>query len=120
MREDLGLDASKGHGFLLNNLGKCLTKCKRPKKAIELLESARDMAEKLADNDEPTDYKANIYTHLALAYNSLKDSENTPKKRWSSMDYAMSLKNMTIKIFRKFHQDTLETTDIYMNFLKTV
>ena len=79
MRENLGLDASEKYVYLLNNLGKCLTKGKRAKDAIELLESARDMAEKLAENDKPNVYKAKIYTSLAIAHNSLKDSENAVK-----------------------------------------
>ena len=87
MRENLGLDASKSHVFLLKNLGNCLTKCKRPNEAIELLESARDMAEKLAENDEPTDYKAKIYTSLAFAYNSLKDSEYAVKYAKKALEF---------------------------------
>ena len=87
MRENLGLDASKSHVFLLNNLGKCSTKCKRPNEAIELLKSACDMAEKLAENDEPTDYKAKIYTSLAFAYNSLQDSENAVKYAKKALEF---------------------------------
>ena len=87
MRENLGLDASKSHVFLLKNLGNCLTKCKRPNEAIELLESARDMAEKLAENDQPTDYKAKIYTSLAFAYNSLQDSENAVKYAKKALEF---------------------------------
>ena len=80
MRENLGLDASKSHVFLLKNLGNCLMKCKRPNEAIELLESARDMAEKLAENDEPNDYKAKMYTSLAIAHNSLKKTSKNAVK----------------------------------------
>ena len=88
MRENLGLHTSKRHVFLLNNLGKCLTKCKRPNEAIELLESARDMAEKLAENDKPNDYKAKIYTSLAFAHNSLKkDSENAVKCAKKALEF---------------------------------
>ncbi len=88
MRENLGLDASKSHVFLLKNIGSCLTKCKRPNEAIEPLESARDMAEKLAENDEPTDYKAKVYTSLAFAYNSLKkDSENAVKYAKKALEF---------------------------------
>ena len=80
MRENLGLDTSKRHVFLLNNLGKCLTECTRPNEAIELLEIARDKAEKLAENDEPADYKAKIYTSLAIAHNSLKKGSKNAVK----------------------------------------
>ncbi len=80
MRENLKLDASKKHVYLLNNLGICLTQSKQANEAIELLESARDMAEKLAENDKPNDYKAKVYTSLAIAHNLLKKgSENAVK-----------------------------------------
>ncbi len=88
MRENLGLDASKSHVFLLKNLGNCLMKCKRPNEAIELLESARDMAEKLAENDEPNDYKAKMYTSLAIAHNSLKKtSKNAVKYAKKALEF---------------------------------
>ena len=76
MRENLGLDASKGYVFLLNNLGACLTESKRAHEAIEVLEKARDMAEKLAENNEPTVCKTKVYTTLAIAYDLVQnDSE---------------------------------------------
>ncbi len=87
MRENLGLDASEKYVYLLNNLGKCLTECKRPDEAIELLESARDMAEKLAENDKPNVYKAKVYTSLAFAYNSLQDSENAVKYAKKALEF---------------------------------
>ena len=87
MRENLGLDTSERHVYLLNNLGKCLTQSKRANKAVELLESGRDMAEKLAENDEPTDYKAKIYTSLAFAYNSLQDSEYAVKYAKKALEF---------------------------------
>ena len=71
MREDLRLDASERHVLLLNNLGKCLSETKRSKRAIEVLESARDTAEKLAESDEPTVCMTKVYTSLAIAYDSL-------------------------------------------------
>jgi tetratricopeptide (TPR) repeat protein len=70
MRENLGLNASERHVFLLNNLGICLTKSKRVNQAIEILESARDMGEKLAESDEPNVCKTKVYTSLAIAYDS--------------------------------------------------
>ena len=68
MREKLGLDASERHVLLLNNLGICLSKTNRPNEAIEVLERARDTAEKLAESDEPNKCKAKVYTSLAIAY----------------------------------------------------
>ena len=73
MRENLELDTSERHVFLLNNLGICLTVEKRANEAIEVLESARDMAEKLADSDEPNVCKTKIYTSLAIAYDSVEN-----------------------------------------------
>ena len=72
MRENLGLDASERHVLLLNNLGNCLRETNRAKEAIEVLESARDTAEKLAESDEPTVCKTKVYTSLAIAYDSVR------------------------------------------------
>ncbi len=73
MRENLELDASEKHVLLLNNLGICLTRDRRANKAIEILESARDMAEKLAESDEPNVCKKKVYTSLAIAYDSVEN-----------------------------------------------
>jgi tetratricopeptide (TPR) repeat protein len=70
MRETLGLNASERHVFLLNNLGQCLTKSRRANEGIKILEKARDMAEKLAESDEPNVCKTKVYTSLAIAYDS--------------------------------------------------
>ena len=69
MREKLGLDASERHVRLLNNLGKCLSETNRAEEAIEILESARDTAEKLAESDELTVCKTctKVYASLAIA-----------------------------------------------------
>ena len=67
MQECLGLESNERHAFLLRNLGKCLTEINRADQAIEILESARDIAEKLVENDEPTQCKVKIYTSLAVA-----------------------------------------------------
>ena len=71
MREKLGLDASERHVLLLNNLGQCLNQTNRAKESNEVLESARDTAEKLAENDEPTFCKTKVYASLAIANNSV-------------------------------------------------
>ena len=72
MRENLCLDASERHVLLLNNLGKCLSEANRAKEAIEVLESARDTAEKLAESDELTACMTKIYTSLAIAYDLVR------------------------------------------------
>ena len=79
MRENLGLHASERHVFLLNNLGQCLTIDKRANEAIEVLESARDMAEKLAESDEPNVCKTKVYTSLAIAYDSVEHCSDAVK-----------------------------------------
>ena len=66
MRENLELGTSERHIYLLNNLGICLTKDKRANEAIEVLENARDMAEKPAESDEPNVCKTKVYTSLAI------------------------------------------------------
>ena len=71
MREKFGLDASERHVYLLNNLGQCLSESNRPKEGNDVLESARDTAEKLAENDEPTVCKTKVYASLAIANNSV-------------------------------------------------
>ena len=64
MRENLGRDASEKHRvLLLNNLGKFLIMDKREKVATEVLESARDKVEKLAENDEPNVCKTKVYAY---------------------------------------------------------
>ena len=68
MFEKLGLHASEGYVFLLNNLGKCLKESKRTGEAITVLESARVIAEKLSESDDPTVCKTKVYTSLAIAY----------------------------------------------------
>ena len=71
MREKFGLDASERHVHLLNNLGQCLSESNRPNEGNDVLESARDTAEKLAENDEPTFCKTKVYASLAIANNSV-------------------------------------------------
>jgi hypothetical protein len=78
MRENLGLDASERHVYLLNNLGICLTKSNRANEAIEILESARDMAEKLSESDEPNVCKTKVYTSLARLHMIRKESIPMP------------------------------------------
>ena len=72
MRENLGLNANERHVFLLNNLGHCLTRNNKATEAIKILESARDMAEKLFETDQPNQCKAKVYASLAFAYQSIE------------------------------------------------
>jgi tetratricopeptide (TPR) repeat protein len=83
MLQNLGLDTSERHVYLLNNLGKSLTMINRLDKAIEVLQNARDMAEKLADSNDPNVCKAKVYTSLVFAHDKAQnysDAVNSARK----------------------------------------
>ena len=88
IRENLGLDAHERYVFVLNNLGRCLTMNGQTDRAIEILKSARDMAEKLAKSDKPNRCKTRVYASLAIAYD-LK-GENSDAAKYA--DKALKLK----------------------------
>ena len=103
MRENLGLDASERHVLVLNNLGKCLRETYRVDEAIEVLESARDTAEKLAERDEPTFCKTKVYTSLAIAYNLVQEKSDAVRYAKKSMEF-----DRIEKIIRKYEYAKLE------------
>jgi tetratricopeptide (TPR) repeat protein len=72
MRENLGLNVNERHVNLLNNLGRCLTVNRRAAEAIEVLEGACDMAEKIEEINDANRIK--VYVSLAFAYDSANDS----------------------------------------------
>ena len=83
MREYLGLEAraSERHVLLLNSLGVSFVKSGSYHEAIKLLQSAREMAENLAESNEPNKCKAKVYTTLAIAYHTVeKDCKDTAEK----------------------------------------
>ena len=104
MREDLGLNASKKHALLLNNLGQCLTKTNRVEEAIEVLENAREMAEKLVEGDEPNMCKAKIYTSLAIAYDSKKTRSEEAVKYAKKAQEFEGLEKIIGKSFQKLEK----------------
>ena len=109
MRENLGLHFSERHALLLNNFGRCLTKINRADGAIALLETARNMAEKLSESDEQNQCKAKIYTSLAFAYDSTR---NYPK----SVEYARkALKINNIERMIRDHERKRLREIIYWN-----
>ena len=108
MRENLGLHFSRRHALLLNNFGRCLTQINRADEAIALLETARDMAEKLPESDEQNQCKAKIYTSLALAYDS---TENYPK----SLEYARKALEMGIERVIRYNEQKRLREIIYWN-----
>ena len=103
MRENLGLDASERHVLVLNNLGKCLRETDRVDEAIEVLESARDTAEKLAESDEPTLCKTKVYTSLAIAYNLVQEKSDAVHYAKKAMEF-----DRIEKIIRKYEYAKLE------------
>ena len=75
MSEKLGLGSSTGYVFLLSNLGICLqSKASRPTAAIDVLEKARNIADELAESNEPNECTLKVYTSLAEC---LKESQRT-------------------------------------------
>ena len=103
MRETLGLDASERHVLVLNNLGKCLRETYRVDEAIEVLESARDKAQKLAESDEPTFCKIKVYTSLAIAYNLVQKKSDAVRYAKKAMEF-----DRIEKIIRKYEYAKLE------------
>ena len=103
MRENLGLDASERHVLVLNNLGKCLRETYRVDEAIEVLESARDKAEKLAESDEPTFCKTKVHTSLAIAYDLVQKKSAAVHYAKKAMEF-----DRIEKIIRKYEYAKLE------------
>ena len=110
MRENLGLDASERYVFLLNNLGICLTECRRTYKAIEILEGARDTAEKLAESNKPTVCKAKVYTSLAIAYDFKQKHSEASYYASEAMKFKEALNQINhhklLKIISKQHSES--------------
>ena len=76
MREKLELDASEKYVFILKNLGGCLLECKRGGKAIEVLEEAFGIAEKLPKSAKLENvWWIRAYTSLAIAYNLVQKND---------------------------------------------
>jgi tetratricopeptide (TPR) repeat protein len=123
MRENLGLDASERHVYLLNNLGKSLTKSNRANQAIEVLQNARDMAEKLADSDDPNETKAKVYTLLVFAHEKERNYSDAVNYARKALEFSQIEKCIKKYEYQKLQKILLmnkpdERTDREMNFLK--
>jgi tetratricopeptide (TPR) repeat protein len=123
MRENLGLDASERHVRLLNNLGKSLTMINRPNKAIEVLQNARDMAEKLADSDDPNETKAKVYTSLVFAYEKARNYSDASTYARKALEFSQIEKCIKKYEYQKLQKISAmnkpdERADREMNFLK--
>ena len=68
MRENLGLETTVKHVFLLRNIGRCFMMNEKTNEAIKILENARDRVEILADSNKANRCKTQIYASLATAY----------------------------------------------------
>ena len=88
MRENLGLNANERHVFLLNNLGQCLTRNNKATEAIKILESARDMAEKLSESDQPNKCKTKIYASLAFTYDTIEKNIDAARYASKALEFA--------------------------------
>jgi tetratricopeptide (TPR) repeat protein len=111
MRENLGLNASGRHVFLLKNLGECLTKSKGGNEAIKILESARDMAEKLPESDEINVCKAKVYASLAVAYDSVQKNSEAVKYVRKALEFENAINKAQLHKLRKIESKALKTTD---------
>jgi tetratricopeptide (TPR) repeat protein len=106
MRENLGLDASKRHVRLLNNLGKSLTMINRANQAIEVLQNARDMAEKLADSDDPNETKAKVYTSLVFAHEKKRNYSDAATYARKALEFSQiekCIKKYEYQKLQEFH-----------------
>jgi tetratricopeptide (TPR) repeat protein len=123
MRENLGLDASERHVRLLNNLGKSLMMINRANQAIEVLQNARDMAEKLADSDDPNETKAKVYTSLVFAHEKERNYSDASTYARKALEFSQIEKCIKKYEYKKLQEMSLmnkpdERTDREMNFLK--
>ena len=86
IREKLGLDASEKYAFTKKNLGGCLTESDRANEAIEVLEKACDIVEKLPESPKLNVLLPRTYALLAIAYDLVQKNPRlltTPIKRWN-------------------------------------
>ena len=65
MYKKLRLDSSESMAILLKNYGRCLFFLRRHEESVQQLNEARDIADKLAEQNKPTICRANVYSTLA-------------------------------------------------------
>ena len=123
MRENLGLDASERHVYLLNNLGKSLTMINHLDKAIEVLQNAHNIAEKLADSDDPNESKAKVYTSLVFAHEKERNYSDASTYARKALEFSQIEKCIKKYEYKKLREMSLmnkpdERTDREMKFLK--
>ena len=110
MRENLKLDASERHLNLLRNFGQCLQINDRINDAIEILESARDMAEKFTGSNETNDCKTKIHAPLAIAYDSKGKISDAKKYAQEALKNRKAIHKTNVpklvKIISKQHEES--------------
>ena len=72
LREKLLINSSESMAYLLRNYGWSLFYLRRFDESVKQLNKARNIAEKLAEQNEPTFCKANVYYELAKLFNCWK------------------------------------------------
>ena len=104
--ENLGLDATEKYVLLLKNLGACLTKSDRASEAIQILKRAREIAEKLAESNEPNECTLKVYTLLADCLQQSDRADEAVEVLENARDNAERL--------AENHKTTVYKTEIYI------
>ena len=104
--EDLGLDATEKYVLLLKNLGVCLNESDRASEAIQILKRAREIAEKLADSNEPNECTLKVYTSLANCLQQSDRADEAVEVLENARDNAERL--------AENHKTTVYKTEIYI------
>ena len=106
MSENLGLDATEKYVLLLKNLGACLTESDRVSEAIQILKRAREIAEKLAESNEPNECTLKVYTSLANCLQQSDRADEAVEVLENARDNAERL--------AENHKTTVYKTEIYI------
>ena len=106
MSENLGLDATEKYVLLLKNLGACLTESDRASEAIQILKRAREIAEKLAESNEPNECTLKVYTSLANCLQQSDRADEAVEVLENARDNAERL--------AENHKTTVYKTEIYI------
>ena len=104
--QNLGLDATEKYVLLLKNLGVCLTESDRASEAIQILKRAREIAEKLAESNEPNECTLKVYTSLANCLQQSDRADEAVEVLENARDNAERLDEN--------HKTTVYKTEIYI------
>ena len=101
MRESLGLETTERYVSVLSNLGRCLIMNKQTNKALEILEIARDLTEKLPESEKAKRGTAKVYASLAIAYDSKGENSDAVKYASKAMTFGKYRHYEDVKRMRK-------------------